>query len=396
MRFLSTVSDYWLGLCRKVPVVRASWVVIDNQPEPVYVGSPDGGAGGPGTIRRGVGAGLSGTKTLIHNPQLLWFSLLIGIVLAGHSFARGVLSGLSSSLDWQFFFDPSITQVRFFVDPYITSGGHSLIPPVAVLLSSFIVTFALELSTVFCLVFLLAGLALSLSQEKGGSVSFFHELTMAKKYLRSLTGWSVVVALAGSLLFTAGQKSYLLDWTWFQPFDMISRFLISVLNQNPFNYVLTPNLNAAIFPDWAFGIYSAPIYNGLLDTLILSAVNVFLFVLTLFVVPLLVLERKSLKEAVSGSFSLMKKIWGEVAACILGLGMVVFAALLLSLLFQVAAGGNIAVDYYPPPTGWLAAGILYVLALSSLVVVAATVGGIAALDLYRSAKTGLMTEAPET
>jgi len=271
-----------------------------------------------------------------------------------------------------------------------------LIPPVAVLLSSFIVTFALELSTVFCLVFLLAGLALSLSQEKGGSVSFFHELTMAKKYLRSLTGWSVVVALAGSLLFTAGQKSYLLDWTWFQPFDMISRFLISVLNQNPFNYVLTPNLNAAIFPDWAFGIYSAPIYNGLLDTLILSAVNVFLFVLTLFVVPLLVLERKSLKEAVSGSFSLMKKIWGEVAACILGLGMVVFAALLLSLLFQVAAGGNIAVDYYPPPTGWLAAGILYVLALSSLVVVAATVGGIAALDLYRSAKTGLMTEAPET
>jgi len=186
MTFLSTVSYYWLGLCRKAPVFRASETGIGNQPEPAYEWGPDGGAGGPGTIRRGIGAALSGTKTLIHNPQLLWFSLLVGLVLAGHSFARGVLSGLSSSLGWLFFFDPYITQVRFFVDPYITSGGHSLIPPMAVLLSSLVLTFAVELSMVFCLVFLLAGLVMNLSQEEGGSVSFFHGLAMAKKYLRSL------------------------------------------------------------------------------------------------------------------------------------------------------------------------------------------------------------------
>ena len=67
MTFLSTVSDCWLGLCRKAPVVCASHTGIGVQPKPAHEGSPDGGAGGPGTIRRGIGAALSGTKTLIHN-----------------------------------------------------------------------------------------------------------------------------------------------------------------------------------------------------------------------------------------------------------------------------------------------------------------------------------------
>jgi hypothetical protein len=43
-------------------------------------------------------------------------------------------------------------------------------------------------------------------------------------------------------------------------------------------------------------------------------------------------------------------------------------------------------SYTNPSDAWIAAGLLYVLALSSLVLVVATIGGIASLDLYTSAK----------
>src|SRR5208337_5113303 len=151
MTFLSTVSDCWLGLCRKAPVFRASETGIGNQPEPAYEGRPDGGAGGSKTIRRGIGAALSGTKTLARNRQLHWFSLLVGLVLAGDFIAQWVL----------------------FVYPYYEPDS----------LQPLVLTFAVELPTVFCLVFLLAGLTLSLSPEKGGTVSFFQGLKRAKKYL---------------------------------------------------------------------------------------------------------------------------------------------------------------------------------------------------------------------
>jgi hypothetical protein len=91
MTFLSTVSDCWLGLCRKTPVFRASETGIGNQPEPAHEGSPDSGDGRLNAIRRGTGAALSGAKTLIRNRQLLWFSLLVGLVLAGDFIVQWVL-----------------------------------------------------------------------------------------------------------------------------------------------------------------------------------------------------------------------------------------------------------------------------------------------------------------
>ena len=46
---------------------------------------------GADRIRRGIGIALSGTKTLIQNRQLLWFTLLAGLVLAGNVIVQGVL-----------------------------------------------------------------------------------------------------------------------------------------------------------------------------------------------------------------------------------------------------------------------------------------------------------------
>jgi hypothetical protein len=258
-------------------------------------------------------------------------------------------------------------------------------------------TFAIEFMTVFCLVFLLAGLIMSLSSKDGGKVSFLEGLNKAKKYLGPLTGWSVVMALTGTLIYVTCRYRYLP--AWLEPFNIISAlsstlsiFLFYVHYTFPFNILLSPTLYIPSLPP-VFGGDGWLITWVLENTLILSAITVFLFVLTLFVVPLIVLEGRGLKEAILGSFSLMKKIWGEVAACILGLGIVILAAWLAFLLLRssvvdivwwVAGPMYVAFTYHSD--AWIAAGLLYILALSSLVFVVATVGGIAVLELYTSAK----------
>jgi len=354
MIFISAIANWWLGLCRKTPKVYALPTGMINSPDPAYEGSPDGGAGGSGTIWRGLGSAHSGMKTLIHNPQLLWFSLLAGLVLVGHIIAQGLLVCLFYSYEWRHFFHPIGVLWRSFVDPLYTN-----------LLIYYTVTFAVELSMVFCLVFLLACLIMSLSSKNGGPVSLVQGLLMTRKYSRPLEGYSLIVALTGTLLFFAFQYFSLRIWD----------FLINVMSLYPY-YLKDSFARDVMFwgTEAAYG-----------DILIISVINVFLFVLTLFVVPLIVIERTNLKEAVSGSFALLKKIRGEVASCVLGLGIIVFAAFLPYLLAGVVfEQGGYTIN---PGDAWLAAvGILYVLAIFSLAFIAATVGGITALGFYTSAK----------
>ena len=466
MTSVSEIAELWFGLCRKPPGFSASPSVMVNQPGATHEGLPDGGGGGSGTILRGIGAVLSGTKTLIQNPQLLWFSFLVGLVLVVHLIAQ---AGLSVMPEWLFFEDtedllPSLVLtfvagllmvfclvfllaglilgfsskeggtvsffqglrmakkylipliggsmvaalagILLFVHPFIDKGELFVRNPRWLLFidlhygglpSLLLKTFAVEFLTVLFLVFLLAGLILSLSSKEDSTVSFFQGLNKAKKYLKPLTGWSVIVALAGTLIYVAGRYPYLPAWS--QPFNIVSAlagtlsiFLFYVHYTFPFNILLSPTLYIPNLP---------PIFGGdgwlitwvLENTLILSVITLFLFILTLFVVPLIVLEGKSLKEAVLGSFGLMKKIGGEVAVCVLGLGMVVLAAWLAFLSFRFSVvdivwgiAGPMYVSFTYHSDAWIVAGLLYILALAGLVFVVATVGGIATLELYTSAK----------
>ena len=142
---------------------------------------------------------------------------------------------------------------------------------------------------------------------------------------------------------------------------------------------------------------------GFMWALIFSAINLLLFILTPFVVPLIVLEQKTLREAVAGSFALMKKIWAEVVACAVFLGVVVSGVFLTYLLVQAAHGYNDPWMAWPPgmvtshPTGaWIALGLLYYLAVFIVAFVVATVGGIAAWTFTALQKTGLMRKSAET
>jgi di/tricarboxylate transporter len=88
----------------------------------------------------------------------------------------------------------------------------------------------------------------------------------------------------------------------------------------------------------------------------------------------------------------MKKSWAEIVTCVAFLGVVVFGVFLTHLLVQAASGivNPYVTVMFHPTIAWITLALLYNLALVTVAFVAATVGGIAALDLYTSAKTAQM------
>ena len=125
---------------------------------------------------------------------------------------------------------------------------------------------------------------------------------------------------------------------WFlYVFWPLDSFLTTWFIQFPFNLTLYPM--KTYWPIRVGGIGLAWIYPyGFMQALIFSAINLLLFILTPFVVPFIVLEQKTLREAVVGSFAMMKKTWAEVAACAVFLGVVAFGVFLTYMLVQAAHG----------------------------------------------------------
>ena len=361
MTRVSEIAQHWLGLCRKPPAVHALQTDVGIPPEPVWEGQPNGGGGGSGTIRRGIGAAFVGIRTLNRNRQLLWFTLLAGLVLAGNTLGQAALY----AIDWTW-----ATQL---------------------------LNFFIEFATLSSLVFLLAGLVLSIPSKNEGSASFFEGLAGAKKYLKTIFLWSFVLALAGILLdiiFFYVPLWFPHEFGSLYGFWHVEPFLTTWFLQFPFNLTLYPMKTIG---DPVVGL--AWIYPyGFMEALTFSAINLLLLILTLFVVPCIVLEQKTLRDAVAGSFAMMKKTWAEVAACAVFLGVVAFGVFLTYYLVQAAHGMvTPSVIVFSRPTGtWFALGVLYDLALWSVAFVVATVGGIAALDLYHSAKSRQMPGSAET
>ncbi len=359
MTRIAEIVEDWFGLCRKPPVVRAMQADFVHLPENAYEGLPDGGSGGSGAIRRGIGAAFSGMRTLNRNRHLLWFGLLTGLVLVGNTICQAA-----------FRYSSRIMQPDIIV--------------------RYVLEFFIAFATLFCLVFLLAGLFLSIPSKKDGPVSFFEGLAGAKKFEKPLFMWSCVLALAVMLLSTIWFYSFyglppeLRFLNIFGPFQ----FFASTINQFPFNWTLDWNMFTEI-PGYGGRSLLLWIYpSGFMETLQFSAITLFLFVLTPFVVPLIVLEQKTLREAVAGSFALMKKIGAEAVTCAAFLGIVVFGVFLTHLIVQAVSG---IVDPYNtvmfhPTVAWITLAVLYNLALVAFALVVTTIGGIAALEMYRDRK----------
>ncbi|MDD1724111.1 MAG: DUF6159 family protein, partial [Methanospirillum sp.] len=168
---------------------------------------------------------------------------------------------------------------------------------------------------------------------------------------------------------------------------------VSLLMEFPFNPTFSPY--TFFDPSRGGGLSLASwIYpSGIMQAMTFSAINLLLFILTPFVVPFIVLEQNTLREAVGGSFTMMKKNWDEAAVCAVFLGVVVSGVFLTYLIVQAASGMVIpdGVVMIRPENAWIALALVYDSVLFWFVIVMATVGGIAALDLYRSAKSREIT-----
>jgi hypothetical protein len=366
MTSVQEITGYWLGLCRKPPVVQVMQPGFGFPAGNTVAGTPDGGGGsGAGSVRRGIGAAISGMKTLCQNRQLLWFTLFAGLVLAGNAIGHGAFWYLDRILQ------PN-TMVYYIQD------------------------FVLAFATLSGLVFLLAGLLLSISSKKESPASFFAGLMQAKKYLKTLLVWSLVLTLAALLLdrayvYITGLFPHQLHFIY----TIGGGFFVDTIQQFPFNWTLDWNMLTEV-PGYGGRSLLLLVYPfGVLETLHFLIIALVLFILTPFVVPQIVLGQKTVREAVIGSFALLKKSWAGVVACVLFLAAIVAGAFLVHVLLQAASG---IIDPYNtvvfhPPVTWIALALLYNLALLTVAFVLATAGGIALLCLYRSAQPGQETES---
>jgi len=343
---ISEVIHPLLGWCPNAPAMRTASTILTIPSVTLHPLEPDGGPGRSGRIDRGINLTAVSIKILNRNKQLLWFSLLTGLVLAFMFTAQYELHLLGTY-------------------PYYAISFPSWL----------ILTFAIDLVSVFCLTVLLAGLLLSLSSgDSGWSASFREGLFRAKGYLKPLTVWSVIMAFVGTAIYVP------LSNFGFSPFT-----LYPVLDQFPFNFILFPEVYSTGPIGGTYAILSAVTF-----TTIAMGINIVLFILTLFVVPLLVLENKRLPEAVTGTVSLMKHVWGEIIVCFLIFGLVLFIILLTSLLFRVVYGfvaPHMLLFWYPGGA-WIASAVLFMFALCALAVIISTIAGIATFNLYTYGRTG--------
>ena len=124
---------------------------------------------------------------------------------------------------------------------------------------------------------------------------------------------------------------------------------------------------------------------GLVSQIVISLLGAAWTLMTYFVVPLIVIERRPLGESFKTSLSMLKRTWGEQVAGSFGLGI---AALLV---FLVAAGIVALLFFILSPLG--AVGVVTTIAIGVVLIagvalIFATMDGIYKAALYNYAATG--------
>ena len=356
MTRISEIIHEWLGWCPNAPVLHtASMAPHTTQSVIVNPMEPDGGGGASGQISRGVSFATGSIKTLIRNKPLLWFSLLTGLVM---------LFMFTAAL---FMFTATYRLDVFGRYPY----------PVMDFPVRLALTFMIEMITVFFINVLLAGLVLSVSPDRSGQPGTIREgVSRAKTHVRSLMGWSVIMAFLGTAIYVL----------LFEYSGYFFETVIAVISQFPFYFLLTPEIYGPGPIAGGFHVLFAATF-----TVSAMLINMILFILTLFVVPSLVRGNKHLPGAVAESVSLIRKTWGEIIACFCVFCLILLGISATSLIFRVAYG-VISYDdlFFWYQGGWTASAALYVIIWGALVLAGVTAVGIATSNLYTYGKTGHM------
>lgn len=322
---ISEIIRGYLGWCPNsdARTMRTAPPVISTPPVTIHPSQPDGGTGGSGRIDRGIKLALGSIRILFRNRQLLWFSLLTGIVM---------LFSIASSLFLQYLSGAALFP------------GTNLLPgPASVVIATgslpwLVMIFGSGLVYSFLTYYLLAALITCVSIILSGRAATMRDgLANARKYITPLLMWSVIGALIGTLSSSVSNPS-------------------TTTNGLPGN----------------FGI--------IIISLVIIAV---FYLLTMFVIPLLVLGNERLVSTIGHSISLFRRLWGEIIACFIILFLIAFAVMFTSLVPMIAIGFSTAT------AGAIVVG--YMLVMIVLLFVGSTILGIAITGLYSFGKTGTLS-----
>jgi hypothetical protein len=349
---LSEIIHEWMGWCPNAPAIRTAPAVLVVPPEMIHPEEPgsSGSEGSSGRIRSGISIATGSLKVMIRDRRLLWFTALAGLVILF----------LIAVEEW------TVAHIQSSM-PF-----HMIIPPFG---ESFLILdtrlFMVQVVSLFGFTILLAALIL---YRTGYFTST--PLTIRKAFagIGAYTGplaiLSVMMALLGTLLFDIISRS--------QFFGKIIMTVSMAIFYLPYAYYLPNPLSAAIF-----------------FSVIIMVINIFLFLIALYVVPVIMLEKKGLVFALAGSLTLMKKTWPELLGCIVIYGVIVLAVAAIALVIgQSPLLLNHDYDFFLQVSRGqvLMTGVCYGFIIACWVMMAAcfTTAGIAVTDLYTYGKTGLI------
>ncbi|MDO9549362.1 MAG: hypothetical protein Q7J03_00145 [Methanoregula sp.] len=376
MTRVSEIAEHWFGLCRKPPALRTAPALIGIESETVHPVQPDGSgpAGRPGRIRYGISIAAASLKALVRDRQLLWFTFLSGLVMLFLILAEG----------WSHrFIDPAFP-VRVLI------GGSSISLSLQYLWvgipigdSHYIFYWGLFLIEMICLsgfIFILAGLVLYRSGNRKTPVTVRGGLSVVRSSFGSLAALSVGMALLATIAY---------DLIYLSPFFAGIIRSIMELFWLPYAYYEPQN--------WTF---SALYFSAYFYAIEMMIINFLLILAALYLVPAIVLEKKGLIPALSGSVTLFRRTWREVLGCLIVFGLIAIGVFAVGLLIgQSPALLNHDYDFFISRSrGYLLMMVVcYGFIVSCWVLMAAgfTAAGVAIADLYRVGKSDGISGIPE-
>jgi len=282
----------WLGLCPRSPVLHASIPATGNAGGVLHSGQPgsdDGKASHPGrSIRCGIGIAAASIKTLIREKQLLWFSLLAGIVILFLIAAEALIIAVTIA--------NSESSLPFLAG--IPVGNSFLVFDARL--------FILQMVCLSCFNLLLAGLILYRSRGNAEFLTTRDALSAIRPHAGTIAALSTGMTVIGTFAETSIHQTLF--------FGKIVSGIDMAVFYLPYAYYIPKLLEAALH-------FSA----------IIIAITILQFLLALYVVPVIVLEKKKLLPALAGSAALMKRTWRELLGCGLMLGAIVLGVAAIAL-----------------------------------------------------------------
>ena len=275
---ISEIIHKWTGWCPNARTMHTKPPVIATPPVTIHPAQPDGGAEGSRRIDRGIKLATGSIRILLRNRRLLWFSLLTGLVMIFSLASSFYLQFISGTTPF-----PGTNLLAGPASALITRGS---LPWIAL---TFVIGLLNTFLTFYLLAALIACVSLILSDR---TATIRYGLAQAGNCLRPLLSWAAIVAFIGTVF---------------------SFFM------NP------PTMTSGASGNFGL-IYIAMAFLACF------------YVLTLFVVPLLLLANENLITAVTESLSLFRKIWGEILVCFIIFFLIAFAVLLTSLIPMIAVG----------------------------------------------------------